>query len=222
MVPAAAWRTRAVIEDIDNTVSADMLLAFSLFAFVTSVTPGPNNIMLLASGVNFGFRATIPHILGIGTGFLFMVVAVGLGLTEVFARYPLSYTAMRWSGVAYLFYLAWSIANSGALKPRGAAGSDRPLGYWGAAAFQWVNPKAWAMAVGAFSAYVPANSSVAIIVGIAVVFALINAPSVSVWAVCGAQMRQFFQVPRYQRVFNYTMAVLLVMSMVPLLKASKV
>jgi threonine/homoserine/homoserine lactone efflux protein len=203
-------------------VSADMLLAFALFAFVTSITPGPNNIMLLASGVNFGFRATVPHILGIGTGFLFMVVAVGLGLTEVFARYPLSYTMMRWIGMAYLLYLAWTIANAGALTPKGTAGrGDRPLGFWGAAAFQWVNPKAWAMAVGAFSTYVPANSGVAMIIGIAALFVLINGPSVSVWALCGAQMRQFFQVPRYHRVFNYTMAVLLVLSMVPLLHASE-
>ncbi|MES2563077.1 MAG: LysE family translocator [Pseudomonadota bacterium] len=203
-------------------MSADMLLAFALFAFVTSVTPGPNNIMLLASGVNFGFRATIPHILGISTGFLFMVIAVGLGLTEVFARYPLSYIAMRWIGVVYLLYLAWTIAHAGAPKPRDHASSGRPLGYWGAAAFQWVNPKAWAMAVGAFSAYVPANSSMAMVVGIAVLFAVINGPSVSVWAVCGSQMRQFFQVPRYQRIFNYSMAALLLISMVPLLNTSKV
>ena len=198
-------------------MSADTLLAFALFAFVTSVTPGPNNIMLLSSGVNFGFRATIPHILGIGTGFLFMVIAVGLGLTEVFARYPLSYIAMRWIGVVYLFYLAWTIANASAPKPKDGTSSARPLGFWGAAAFQWVNPKAWAMAVGAFSAYVPANSGVAIIIGIAMLFVLINAPSVSLWALCGAQMRNFFQVPRYQRLFNYSMAALLVASMTPLL-----
>ena len=201
-------------------MSIDIWLAFSLFAFVTSVTPGPNNIMLLASGVNFGFRASIPHILGISSGLLVMVVAAGLGLTEVFARYPFSYTAMRWLGVAYMLYLAWRIANSGALKAKSAGGpGGRPLGFWSAAAFQWVNPKAWFMAIGAFSTYVPAASSVAIVVSVAVLFALINAPRVSVWAAFGAQMRRFIQVPRFQRIFNYTMAALLVASLVPLLSS---
>jgi threonine/homoserine/homoserine lactone efflux protein len=202
-------------------VSIDVLLAFSLFAFVTSVTPGPNNIMLLASGVNFGFRASIPHILGISSGFLVMVVAVGLGLTEVFARYPFFYTAMRWVGVGYLLYLAWNIANSRAPKEEGPGGpAGRPLGFWGAAVFQWVNPKAWIMAVGAFSAYVPAASSAAVVIGIAVLFALINAPSVSLWAAFGAQTRKLFKDPRFQRAFNYAMAALLVASLVPLLNAS--
>ncbi len=201
-------------------MSIDLLLAFSLFAFVTSVTPGPNNIMLLASGVNFGFRASLPHILGISSGFLVMVVAVGLGLTEVFARYPLTYTAMRWVGVAYLLYLAWNIARSGAPGEAGAGSPvGRPLGFWGAAAFQWVNPKAWIMAVGAFSTYVPPASSVAIIVGIAVLFALINAPSVSLWAAFGARTRHLFKRPRFQRAFNYVMAALLLASLLPLLDA---
>lgn len=196
----------------------DVWLAFSLFAFVTSITPGPNNIMLLASGVNFGFRASIPHVLGISSGFLVLVVAVGLGLTELFARYPFIYTAMRWAGVAYLLYLAWNIANSGTPAAKSPDGSGRrPLGFWGAAAFQWVNPKAWFMAIGALSTYVPAGSSVTMVVGVAVLFALINAPCVSVWAAFGARLRQFFRVPRYQRIFNYSMAALLVASLVPLL-----
>lgn len=199
-------------------MSADVWLAFSLFAFVTSITPGPNNIMLLASGVNFGFRASIPHVLGISSGFLVLVVAVGLGLTEIFARYPLIYTAMRWIGFAYLLYLAWRIADSGTLAAKSPDGSGgRPLGFWAAAAFQWVNPKAWFMAIGALSTYVPAGSSVPMVVGVAVLFALINAPCVSVWAAFGSRLRQLFRVPRYQRIFNYGMAALLVASLVPLL-----
>ena len=94
-------------------MSLETILAFSLFAFVTSVTPGPNNLMLLASGVNFGFRRTIPHIFGISTGFLVLVLAVGFGLGEVFTRVPLAYQILKWVGIAYLLYLAWNIANSG-------------------------------------------------------------------------------------------------------------
>lgn len=199
----------------------DIVLAFCLFAFVTSVTPGPNNLMLLASGANFGFRASIPHILGISIGFLIMVIVVGLGLAEVFARYPTSYTAMKWIGVGYLLYLAWKIATTDApSKASTKQGRSRPLSFFGAATFQWVNPKAWIMAVGAFSTYVPTTPGFALIVGVAMLFAMINAPSVAVWALFGSGMRSLLQNPRYRRAFNFGMAALLVGSLVPLLEAS--
>lgn len=199
----------------------DIVLAFCLFAFVTSVTPGPNNLMLLASGANFGFRASIPHILGISIGFLIMVIVVGLGLAEVFARYPTSYTAMKWIGVGYLLYLAWKIATTDApSKASTKQGRSRPLSFFGAATFQWVNPKAWIMAVGAFSTYVPTTPGFALIVGVAVLFAMINAPSVAVWALFGSGMRSLLQNPRYRRAFNFGMAALLVGSLLPLLEAS--
>lgn len=201
-------------------MSIDVWLAFSLFCFVTSITPGPNNIMLLASGVNFGFRASIPHILGISSGFLVMVIAAGSGLTELFGRVPRSYTAMRWIGAAYLLYLAWRIARTGTPDIKsGECRIGHPLGFWGAAAFQWVNPKAWFMAVGAFSTYVPQDSRMPLIVGVATLFALINAPCVSVWAAFGAQMRRLLQVRRFQRAFNYAMAALLVATLIPMLGA---
>lgn len=205
----------------------DAVLAFALFAFVTSITPGPNNLMLLASGVNYGLRRSLPHILGIGIGFTAMVLAVGLGLAEVFDRLPWMYTVLRWVGAAYLLYLAWSIANSGpppadvdtgeGADARSTLARPGPMSFWSAAAFQWVNPKAWVMAVGAFSTYVPAHPSTLLVAGVAVLFGVINIPSVGTWALSGAALRKALQVERTRRLFNIGMAALLVLSLVPLL-----
>ncbi|OLF54942.1 LysE family translocator [Pseudomonas chlororaphis] len=199
-------------------LSIDLLLAFALFAFVTSVTPGPNNAMLLASGVNFGFRRTVPHILGISSGFLVLVLAVGLGLGAVFEAYPVLYKVLRYVGAAYLLYLAWNIARSGPVSQE-TDGKGRPLGFWGAAAFQWVNPKAWVMALGAISTYTPLQGYFFNVVVIASLFALINAPSVGVWAGFGSVLRNVLRDPRWLRLFNYGMALLLVISLYPLLQA---
>ncbi|RON74327.1 lysine transporter LysE [Pseudomonas chlororaphis] len=199
-------------------LSIDLLLAFALFAFVTSVTPGPNNTMLLASGVNFGFRRTVPHILGISSGFLVLVLAVGLGLGAVFEAYPVLYKVLRYVGAVYLLYLAWNIARSGPVSQE-VDGKGRPLGFWGAAAFQWVNPKAWVMALGAISTYTPLQGYFFNVVVIASLFALINAPSVGVWAGFGSVLRNVLRDPRWLRLFNYGMALLLVISLFPLLQA---
>lgn len=201
------------------TLSLDLLLGFALFALVTSITPGPNNTMLLASGVNFGFNRTIPHMLGITCGFFSLVLAVGLGLGAVFQTYPLLYTVLRYVGAAYLVYLAWKIAHSGPVSD-GGAGENKPISYWGAAAFQWVNPKAWIMAIGAISTYTPLQGYFFNVVVIAAVFALINLPSVSLWVVCGSLLRNLLQDRRWLRVFNWGMALLLVASLYPLLLES--
>ncbi|ROL67044.1 lysine transporter LysE [Pseudomonas protegens] len=198
------------------TLSVDLLLAFALFALVTSITPGPNNTLLLASGVNFGFNRSIPHILGISCGFFVLVLAVGLGLGAVFEAYPLLYSVLRYVGAAYLLYLAWKIARSGPLSEE-QQGQGQPLGYWGAAAFQWVNPKAWVMAVGAISTYTPLQGYFTNVLVIAAVFALINAPTVSLWAACGSLLRNVLRNPRWLRLFNLGMAGLLVISLAPLL-----
>ena len=196
----------------------DTLFAFSMFALVTSITPGPNNFMLLASGVNFGFRLSVPHIFGISVGFLFMVLLVGLGLAEVFEEFPWIYSVLKWVGAIYMLYLAWCIANSGPPEEAGAQGrSSKPLSFLGAAAFQWVNPKAWIMAVGAFSTYVPASSGIKVIALTALLFAAVNLPSVGVWALFGAHLRHFLQGARNRRLFNYGMAGLLVASLYLLL-----
>lgn len=201
------------------TLSLDLLLGFALFALVTSITPGPNNTMLLASGVNFGFNRTIPHMLGITCGFFSLVLAVGLGLGAVFQTYPLLYTVLRYVGAAYLIYLAWKIAHSGPVSD-GGADENKPISYWGAAAFQWVNPKAWIMAIGAISTYTPLQGYFFNVVVIAAVFALINLPSVSLWVVCGSLLRNLLQDRRWLRVFNWGMALLLVASLYPLLLES--
>lgn len=198
------------------TLSVDLLLAFALFALVTSITPGPNNTMLLASGVNFGFNRSIPHILGISCGFFVLVLAVGLGLGAVFEAYPLLYSVLRYVGAAYLLYLAWKIARSGPMSEE-QQGQGQPLGYWGAAAFQWVNPKAWVMAVGAISTYTPLQGYFTNVLVIAAVFALINAPTVSLWAACGSLLRNVLRNPRWLRLFNLGMAGLLMISLAPLL-----
>ena len=201
------------------TLSLDLLLGFALFALVTSITPGPNNTMLLASGVNFGFNRTIPHMLGITCGFFVLVVAVGFGLGAVFQTYPLLYSVLRYVGAAYLLYLAWKIAHSGPVSEN-EKGESKPISYLGAAAFQWVNPKAWIMAIGAISTYTPMQGYFTNVIVIAAVFALINLPSVSVWAGCGTLLRNVLKDRRWLRLFNWGMALLLVASLYPLLLES--
>jgi threonine/homoserine/homoserine lactone efflux protein len=193
---------------------AELWASMAVFAFVTSVTPGPNNMMLLASGVNFGIRATLPHTLGISCGHFIMLMAVGLGLGELFIRMPAAYPVMQVLGMVYMLYLAWGIVRSGAPSTQDEANQGaKPLGFWGAAAFQWVNPKAWVMTLGFFSNYLPQEASVLLIVAASLLFSLINFPSIAVWAVMGGRMGHYLQVVLYRRIFNWTMAVLLVASM---------
>lgn len=193
----------------------ELLAAFIGFAFVTSITPGPNNMMLLASGVNFGVRRTVPHMLGISIGFLLLVVAVGLGLDQLFHAFPLTYQALRYLGAAYLLYLAWGIARAGAPQANGR-GSGKPFSFLQAAAFQWVNPKAWIMAIGAITTYTPQQGFVGNVLLIAVLFAVVNLPSVGVWTVLGSYLRHWLEQPARRRVFNIGMALLLVASLYPL------
>lgn len=197
-------------------MTAEILLAFSLFGVVTSITPGPNNLMLLASGVNFGFRATVPHMLGICLGFLILILAVGFGLAEVFAKLPWTYTMLKWAGAGYLLYLAWRIAISGPPADANSGSSAKPLSFLGAAAFQWVNPKAWVMAVSTFSTYIPASSGSNVATA-ATLFALITLPSTGIWTLFGSGLRRFLQVRRNLMIFNYGMAAALVLSLYPLL-----
>ena len=192
----------------------DLLLALLGFAFVTSVTPGPNNMMLLASGVNFGFRPTIPHMLGISVGHSVMVFLVGLGLAGVFTAWPSALTLLKVASVGYMLWLAWKIANAG--SPGAGNSAARPMTFLQAAGFQWVNPKAWAMALGAVSAYVP-DPSVRAYAAVALVFAAVNLPSVSVWAGAGQAVRRWLDRPGRLRAFNWTMAGLLVLSLWPVL-----
>ena len=192
----------------------EILLALITFVFVSSITPGPNNLMLMASGANFGFRRTIPHMLGIGLGLAFMVLLVGAGLVQVFNRFPVSYTLLRIASVLYLLFLAWKIAH--AAPAQGAEGTGSPMTFPQAAAFQWVNPKAWAMVLTGTIAYTPDHDLTTIMI-VAFVFGAINLPSVSVWPVLGQQMARILTNPRRLLVFNRTMAGLLVASLYPVL-----
>jgi len=195
-------------------MTPDLLIALVAFAFVTSLSPGPNNLMLMASGANFGFRRTIPHMLGVGLGFMVMVLLVGLGLSQVFDAYPISYTVLNAASLIYLLYLAWKIANAAA--PKEANGLGTPMSFLQAAGFQWVNPKAWAMALTSISLYAPDRSMGSMLM-VALVFGAINLPCVSSWTVLGQQMRRVLTNPARLRVFNWTMAVLLVGSTLPVL-----
>ena len=191
----------------------DALLPLALFALVTSITPGPNNLMLMASGLNFGFRRTIPHMLGIAAGFAVLLLLVGAGLVRLFELWPPLHTLLQAVAVLYLLYLAWRIA--GAASPEASGSRARPFTVLEAALFQWVNPKAWTMALTAVTVYAPSESFTAILF-VALVFSAINLPSVGLWAVVGEQARRLLTDARQRRVFNVTMAVLLVASLYPI------
>jgi len=194
----------------------DLLPALIGFAFVSSITPGPNNLMLLASGANFGLRRSVPHMLGISIGHSVMVILVGLGLIGIFDAWPHSYTLLKWASVAYLLWLAWKIASADPTPPEGTPRA-RPMTFLGAALFQWVNPKAWYMALTAISAYLAEHTLTGVVM-VALVFAATNLPSITVWTVLGEQMRRWLTSPARMRAFNVTMAVFLVATLWPILR----
>ena len=194
--------------------SPELLAALALFAFASSVTPGPNNAMLMASGANFGIRPTLPHMAGVVIGFAAMVVGVGLGLGLAFNAYPALYTMVQVVGGLYLLYLAYRIATADGIGA--GRSSPHPMTFWQAAAFQWVNPKAWAGAVGAIAAYAPQEGYFINVLVIGLVFIVVNTPTVTLWASMGAALRRFLGRPKLLRAFNRTMAILLVASLWPL------
>lgn len=198
-------------------LTAEIFAALAAFAFVSSITPGPNNLMLMTSGVNFGFARTIPHMLGVSCGFTLMIVLVGVGLAKVFELYPIAHTVLKYTSCAYLLYLAWNIATSAPPGEKKLADKSRPMTFIEAALFQWVNPKAWTMALTAVSAYtLPADPVLSLLV-VASVFGAINLPSVGSWTLLGTQLRGFLSDPRRLRIFNVTMALILVATLYPVL-----
>jgi threonine/homoserine/homoserine lactone efflux protein len=197
-------------------MSIELLWAVALYGLVTSITPGPNNTMLLASGLNFGMAKTMPHVWGINIGFTGMIIGVGLGLGAVFAAFPVLHLVLKIVGSAYLVYLAWRIATSG---PMGDEIADKkPFTFVEAAAFQWVNPKAWVMAVGAISAYVPPDQFLIGVFSVALVFGAVNFPSILLWAGFGAALRNVLTNPKAVVIFNLAMAALLIGSLWPTLR----
>jgi threonine/homoserine/homoserine lactone efflux protein len=197
-------------------MSLELFVALVVFAFVSSITPGPNNLMLLASGVNFGFRRTVPHMLGIAAGFASLLLGVGLGLGALLQAFPALHTALKIAGAAYLLYLAWRIAMARGISAPGET-SARPMRFHEAAAFQWVNPKAWVMAVTAMALYAsPASPYLSVLV-VTAAFTLVNLPSVSVWAGFGMVLRGFLADPVRLKWFNIAMGLALAASLWPML-----
>ncbi len=192
---------------------SQLLLAFVVFAAVMFFTPGPNNIMVLSSGLTYGFRRTMPHILGITFGFAFMVGAVGLGFGTVFLAFPVLQTILKYAGAGYLVYLAAAIAMSGPPKP-GEAGKG-PMTFFGAAMFQWVNVKGWVMVIGTITAYAAIAAfpwNIAIQAALSLAMGIV---STSIWTLFGSALRPVLTSPVAVRAFNIVMAILLLASLIP-------
>ena len=197
-------------------MTPDLLTALIGFAIVSSITPGPNNLMLMASGANFGMARTLPHMLGISLGHAFMMTLVGLGLGQIFVTYPAVKAVMLVACMVYLLYLAWKIAN--AAPPGEGQAAGKPFTFLQAAGFQWVNPKGWYMALTAITAYMPENMGYWGAPLVAAIFAATNFPSILIWAGLGTQVRRLLTDRRRLRLFNWTMATLLVLTLIPIIR----
>ncbi|MGH1415637.1 MAG: LysE family translocator [Pelagimonas sp.] len=192
----------------------EILIALSLFAFATVFTPGPNNLMLMSSGANFGLRRSVPHLTGVAYGFPLMIVMVGFGVMQLFEAWPSAYLVLRVISVVYILWLAWKIAH--AAPPKDAPSDARPLTFVQAAGFQWMNPKAWSMALGAITLYAASRDALAIL-WVAGIYAAIGTVSALTWTALGTAVRRLLARPERLRLFNWAMAALLVASMVPVL-----
>ncbi len=194
----------------------DVFFAVLFFAFSSTITIGPNNIMMVSSGVNYGIKASLPHLLGICLGFPLMVLLIGIGFGVVFQYYPWLQWLIKIVGVIYLVWLAWRIATS---APQNVETKQRPpLTFWQAALFQWVNGKAWIMASGAIAAFTSLAGTFSYdVLQITAAFLVMSFPCVGAWLVFGAILRPLFSKPLPQRVFNLSMGLLLVASVVPVI-----
>lgn len=201
-------------------MSQQLTFAFVLFAIVALFTPGPNNTMLLTSGLNFGFRRTLPHVFGVNVGFSFLVAVVGLGLGAIFAAYPALYTILKYAGAAYLLYLAYAIATSGGIDEKGEK-RGRPLSFFGAALFQWINVKGLVIAIGSLTTYSAIAPYPYNVLVLSLIFGIIGFFSSTTWALFGSGLRRFLSTPRSIRIFNVSMALLLVASLYPVLVESR-
>jgi threonine/homoserine/homoserine lactone efflux protein len=195
-------------------MSQPLLIAFIVFAAVMYFTPGPNNIMLLSSGLNYGFRRTLPHLAGVVIGFAFMVGVVGLGFGTIFIAYPMLQTILKYAGAAYVIYLAAAIAMSEPVPP-GQDNRRGPMTFWGAAMFQWVNVKGWVMVISTITAYAgiasfPWNIAIQVVLSL-----LLGVAATATWVQSGSSLRSFMTSPKAVRAFNIVMAVLLLASLYP-------
>ena len=195
---------------------SQLFVALVVFGAVMAFTPGPNNIMVLSSGLTYGFRRSLPHIAGIAMGVSFMVASMGLGLGAIFVAYPVLQTVLKYAGIAYLIYLAGLIAMSGPVTP-GQDNQRGPMTFWAAVLFQWFNVKGWVMAVGIITAYSAVASFPWNIVIQAALMFVMGGLSSLVWALFGSSLRSFLTSPKVVRALNIVMAVLLLASLYPVL-----
>ena len=195
----------------------ELYLAVFLFGLSAGITPGPNNIMLMASGMNFGIKNSIPHVLGICVGFPVMVILIGLGFSIIFDKFPILHEVIKILGVVYLLYLSWLIANASPDTLEGK--KSKPFTLLQAALFQWVNPKAWVVATSSISAYTTLDDNIYWqILGIASVFFFAALFTAGTWLIFGKGIKHVLQSSRQQRTFNIAMSLLLVASVVPVMK----
>lgn len=187
-----------------------------LFVLSTSITPGPNNTLILASGINYGVKRSLPHLLGIATGFPLMVVAVGLGLGGLFQQFPILQIILKIAGTLYLLYLAYKVATAPTKNIK--ISNAKPITFLQALLFQWVNPKAWTMAVSGVTAFTSDAHYLLSVVTLAAAFILFGAPCTALWMLCGASLRNLLNNPRYLRIFNISMALLLIISLIPVVR----
>jgi len=193
----------------------DLAWAVVPFAISMTASPGPNNVMITASATNFGFKRTVPPLLGIAAGLGVMMLLVGVGLGRLLETFPIVHVALKYVGTAYLLYLAWRIATSS--PPGEGETKAKPLSFWEAALFQWVNPKTWVAALSAMTMYISADGNAVMqALVIAAVFALISLPSVGAWALFGQAAARLLRTPQNLRVFNLIMATLLALSVITL------
>jgi threonine/homoserine/homoserine lactone efflux protein len=198
-------------------MTVDTLLPYILYCVAMSGTPGPNNVMVLASGVNYGYRRTLPHMLGINIGFSLMMFIMAFGLGAIFLAEPRLQLALKVVGVAYMLWLAWKIATASGVGEGETKG--RPMTFLEGAAFQWVNVKAWMMIMGAIAVYGPPGyTPLQKALYLSLVMLVAGTPPTHIWTLFGVGIRRFLQNPRALRAFNVTMALLLVASLIPMLR----
>lgn len=185
---------------------------FAVFAFVTAATPGPNNLLLLTSGLRVGLWRTMPFVVGISVGFSTLLIATGLGLGQMFERYALLHLALKVLGTAYFLFLAWTLLRATTAQERK---EGRELGFWAGVVFQAVNPKAWLMAITAVALFLPHGWSLATVAVMAAIFVIVGFPANVAWAGAGQMLKSLINDTRRMRIFNVTMAALLVLSILP-------
>jgi len=192
-----------------------LMLPLALFSFVAAVTPGPNNVMLASSGLTHGMQRTVPHMLGIVGGVMFMMIVVGLGLGALFQQWPVLHDILQVVCALYLLVLAWKIAIAQPASAQSAG--SKPFSFLQAAGFQWVNPKAWTFAMSVIAVYVPSADFFLNLCVAAVICGVTTAPAVFIWTLFGMALRRLLQRPATVRGFNMTMGLLLVASLYPML-----